>query len=83
MGVEPLFTKEQIAGSKYWSMVGTMSESPVAGAPAVRPAECPFCHGKAFDTLAKVISVNTWWRCRVCEGTWSIASQQAASPKAR
>lgn len=44
-----------------------------------RPSECPFCHGGAVDTLAKVITVTTYWRCRTCEGTWTIASR-AASP---
>jgi ribosomal protein L37AE/L43A len=40
-----------------------------------RPSECPFCGGKAVDTLAKVITVTTYWRCRECEKTWTIASQ--------
>ena len=51
-----------------------MSDSKV-DAVVLRPSECPFCHGTAFDTLAKVITVTTFWRCRTCEGTWTIASQ--------
>jgi hypothetical protein len=39
-----------------------------------RPTACPFCKGTAIDTLAKVITVTTFWRCRRCEGTWTIAS---------
>lgn len=42
-----------------------------------RPSMCPFCGGKAVDTLAKVITVTTYWRCRVCDKTWTIASQTA------
>ena len=76
----PLFTKEQIASSRWRTIVGAMPESPE---PAARPTACPFCNSNRFDTLAKVITVNTWWRCRECEGTWSIASQQAAAPRAR
>jgi hypothetical protein len=36
---------------------------------------CPFCNGRAVDTLAKVITVTTYWRCRECDKTWTIASQ--------
>ena len=39
-----------------------------------RPTVCPFCKGRIIDTLAKVISVTTTWRCRECDGTWTIAS---------
>ena len=39
-----------------------------------RPTECPFCKGKAIDTLAKVLTVRTMWRCRKCEQTWTIAT---------
>jgi len=31
-----------------------------------RPTRCPFCNGKIIDTLAKVITVTTFWRCREC-----------------
>ncbi len=46
-----------------------------------RPAACPFCRSKIIDTLAKVISAKTLWRCRACDGTWTIASR--ATPAAR
>jgi transposase-like protein len=39
-----------------------------------RPTHCPQCKGKKIDTIAKVISVDTCWRCRECEATWTIAS---------
>ena len=39
-----------------------------------RPTMCPFCKGKVVDTLAKVITEKTFWRCRGCEKTWTIAS---------
>jgi ribosomal protein L37AE/L43A len=39
-----------------------------------RPAACPFCKGKVIDTLAKVITVTTFWRCRHCDETWTVAS---------
>ena len=41
-----------------------------------RPEMCPFCKGKKFDTLAKVITETSLWRCRICEGTWTIKSQK-------
>ena len=60
-----------------------MPETRAVTETVVRPSACPFCGSNRFDTLAKVITVNTWWRCRECEATWSIASQQAASPRTR
>jgi hypothetical protein len=32
------------------------------------------------DTLAKVITVTTFWRCRNCSGTWTIAGM-ASRPR--
>jgi hypothetical protein len=43
-----------------------------------RPAKCPFCNGKVISTLAKVITVTTFWRCRGCEKTWTIAGLAAS-----
>ena len=37
-----------------------------------RPAMCPSCKSKVVDTLAKVITVTTVWRCRECDHTWTI-----------
>jgi ribosomal protein L37AE/L43A len=51
-----------------------MSESRINDQPA-RPAKCPFCQGKAIDTLAKTITPRTLWRCRDCEETWTLASR--------
>lgn len=45
-------------------------------AAVVRPTSCPFCHGKVVDTLAKTITVKALWRCRECEGTWTLASRK-------
>ena len=56
-----------------------MSESGFKEA-ATRPTTCPFCQGKAVDTLAKVITVTTFWRCRTCSGTWTIAGM-ASRPR--
>jgi hypothetical protein len=39
-----------------------------------RPSVCPFCSGKIVDTLAKVLTEATVWRCRQCDRTWTIAS---------
>jgi ribosomal protein L37AE/L43A len=39
-----------------------------------RPAMCPFCHGKAVDTRATIITVTTYWRCLECDRTWTIPS---------
>jgi ribosomal protein L37AE/L43A len=59
-----------------------MHDSQFAGA-VTRPTVCPFCKGKIIDTLAKVISVATVWRCRECDRTWTIASLPAASARLR
>ena len=42
--------------------------------PVTRPEMCPFCKGKIIDTLAKVITASTVWRCRTCDETWTLAS---------
>jgi len=49
--------------------------------PVVRPTRCPFCNGKVVDTLAKIITATTCWRCRECEKTWTIASLRASAPR--
>jgi ribosomal protein L37AE/L43A len=49
----------------------------------LRPTVCPFCKGTRFDTLAKVITTATFWRCRECDGTWTIASQAASPTRVR
>jgi transposase-like protein len=46
-----------------------------------RPTMCPFCKGKVVDTLAKVITVKTFWRCRECDRTWTIATASSARPR--
>jgi ribosomal protein L37AE/L43A len=44
-------------------------------------AACPFCNRKVIDTLAKVINVTTFWRCKLCDGTWTIASLAASQAR--
>lgn len=46
----------------------------------MRPTMCPFCKSKIIDTRAKVITATTCWRCRECEGTWTIASLRTSPP---
>ena len=48
-----------------------------------RPTTCPFCQGRRVDTLAKTYTVATLWRCRECEGTWTIASRAASKARSR
>jgi transposase-like protein len=48
----------------------------------LRPAGCPFCKSRSVDTLAKTISVTTLWRCRTCEGTWTIQKLSMSRPRA-
>jgi ribosomal protein L37AE/L43A len=48
-----------------------------------RQTSCPFCRSPIVDTLAKVITVKTFWRCRECERTWTVASLAASAPRAR
>ena len=42
-----------------------------------RPANCPYCKSRVIDTLAKVITETTFWRCRECDRTWTIAGIEA------
>ena len=56
--------------------------SPPLIATIPRPSLCPFCGSRAVDTLAKVITVTTYWRCRGCDKTWTIASQTAPPRRA-
>ena len=48
-----------------------------------RPTRCPFCQGKAIDTLAKVINASSLWRCRVCQETWTLASRPPSAGGSR
>ena len=59
-----------------------MPESPYNQTVA-RPTHCPSCKGTVFDTLAKVITETTLWRCRQCEETWTIKSVAASLPRPR
>lgn len=44
-----------------------------------RPTSCPYCNGRAIDTFARVITVDTAWRCRECDRTWTIVSLKRAA----
>ncbi len=45
----------------------------------LRPTLCPFCKGAHVDpAVAKVITVKTSWRCRDCDGTWTMAASRVA-----
>jgi ribosomal protein L37AE/L43A len=62
--------------------VNIMSEVRVVGDVA-RPSACPFCRGKIIDTLAKVLTETTVWRCRECDRTWTIASLRGSSTRVK
>lgn len=49
----------------------------------VKPTSCPFCNGKIIDTLAKVLTTRTMWRCLSCQGTWTLDSLAASRPRPR
>jgi len=49
----------------------------------VRPVACPFCKGRIIDSLAKVLTERTAWRCRECDQTWTIASLRGSSARVR
>jgi len=49
----------------------------------VKPAACPFCNGKIIDTLAKVLTTRTMWRCLNCQETWTMESLAASRPRPR
>jgi ribosomal protein L37AE/L43A len=59
-----------------------MSDSPFTEA-VTRPTACPFCKGRIVDTLAKVITVTTVWRCRECDKTWTLWSLRASPTRSR
>lgn len=59
----------------------TMFDSRFSDKVVARPAMCPFCKSKSIGTLAKVITVTSFWRCRQCEGTWTIASLASSSAR--
>jgi hypothetical protein len=48
-----------------------------------RPDSCPSCQGKVIDTLAKVVTVTTTWRCCKCAHTWTLASLGTAALRHR
>ena len=52
-------------------------------AAVTRPTNCPSCQGRVIDTLAKVITPATCWRCRGCDHTWTLAATAAARPLSR
>jgi len=47
----------------------------------LRPAQCPECGSKSLGTLAKVISVDTYWRCHSCGAVWNQTRQRAAGAR--
>lgn len=59
-----------------------MPDQPFGDAVA-RPTTCPFCNGRVIDTLAKVITATTCWRCRGCEKVWTFASLMSSANRAR
>jgi transposase-like protein len=46
-----------------------------------RPTHCPYCKGTIIDTLAKIITPSTFWRCLNCQRTWTIASLEAVAAR--
>ena len=48
----------------------------------LRPTVCPFCDGGRFDpVVADGVTAKTFWRCRECNQTWTIASVPAFSTR--
>jgi transposase-like protein len=56
----------------------TPDRSSESSAAVARPRACPYCDSRDVDTLAKKATVTTYWRCRVCERTWTIAGLAAS-----
>lgn len=52
---------------------------PVNQEPAQRPAACPACGSKAVGTLAKMITLDTAWRCQACGEVWKVAKRPTSS----
>jgi ribosomal protein L37AE/L43A len=53
------------------------NSSASGAAQAARPEACPFCGSRAVDTLAKVITSATHWRCQGCGEGWTAGSARA------
>lgn len=71
-------------GSRYYTeQAETHAPAKPMSDTVVRPDVCPSCRGRVIDTLAKVITVTTAWRCRGCEHTWSIGTRGAAGREIR
>jgi hypothetical protein len=47
--------------------------------PVQCPDVCPFCQSKAVGTLAKVITVSTYWRCQACGEMWNPQRLESAT----
>jgi ribosomal protein L37AE/L43A len=63
----------------YTERAETRAMAKAAPDTVAQPDRCPSCQGRVIDTLAKVITATTTWRCRGCEHTWSIATRNATS----
>jgi ribosomal protein L37AE/L43A len=48
-----------------------------------RPDVCPFCRSKAVGTLAKVITISTYWRCQSCGEMWNPQRLERTTPPPR
>jgi hypothetical protein len=47
--------------------------------PVLKPEACPACGSRAVGTLAKVITVDTYWRCQGCGEIWNPARVSRAN----
>lgn len=53
---------------------------PRFGEKVLRPTVCPFCGGLRFDpVVAGGVTAQTFWRCRECNQTWTLACVPAFS----
>jgi ribosomal protein L37AE/L43A len=60
------------------NLLGSREEAPVT-----RPEACPACNGRKFETLARVITATSCWRCRLCDHTWTIGGAAGNRPTSR
>jgi hypothetical protein len=49
----------------------------------LRPNECPDSGSKSIGTLAKIITVDTYWRCQACGAVWNETRSRTYAPRRR
>lgn len=41
--------------------------------PPAAPSACPACRSSDITTMSKVVTPESYWRCRTCGEVWNVA----------